>query len=206
MMDLKGSEKLFRLGAAEGEPNKWVGNCLSHMLSGIISHGGTVIQTDGDGLTAFFDVSTSETPMKEAIRSVEFIQNEFNIIEEFFAEENEDMEISLRFRASASWGEIRPCWQKHGEELRASWEEVGNGNIFVTAARLLEIERKLSNQKTDSNIILTELDAQRALKLIPELKEQTVCNAESFEGKHGHKYVCTAFSLTNSPMTMKKAS
>ena len=195
MIDLKGSEKLFRLGAEEGDPNKWIGTCLSHMLSCIISNKGTVLQTDGDGLTAFFDVTSSESPMLDAFKAVESIQSEFNIIESYFTQDDQDIDISLRFRASMRTGEVKPTWQKYGEEVRASWQEAGNGNVFVDTARLMEIERKLENAGTDSNVVLLDEDASSVLSKRPDLQDKIVCSNTEFEGKHGHKYSCTAFTL-----------
>lgn len=145
VVDLKGSERLFRWGAQEGDAGKIVGSCVSHLWTAVTDHGGIVLQTEGDGLRAFFDADSCPDPLAAALGSTDAMARNLREVDGWIRSEYPIAASMppLRFRGGIAQGEIRPVWQELGGNRQASWTEAGASNAFVDSARLMEAEKGL---------------------------------------------------------------
>jgi hypothetical protein len=91
---------------------------------------------------------------------------------------------SLRFRGGMAVGDIRPVWQEIAGARQAAWVEAGANNPFVESARLMELERKVEDNKSRSLVVLSE-------ELAGKLDSKTVRwfrQGLELSGKHGVRY------------------
>ena len=193
VVDLKNSERLFRLGAHRGEAGSMVEACLSHLWSAAIAEGGVVLQTEGDQLRAFFDSDEHAEPAASALRAADRMSEKLQELAERFADQGFAAEgrPSIDFRGGVAIGEIAPVWQEIGNTRYASWIEVGTMNPFVESARFMELERKLEGAPQDTVVVLAE-DAARRLKAF-ETSGRWFIPGCPFEGKHGRMYRVVAY-------------
>lgn len=191
-VDIKNSEKLFRLSAQSGEAGKIVETCLSHLWASVIACGGTVLQTDGDGLRAFFDKQENAAPALAALRATDLMEKNLMV----FCSQLQDQGIleagtCVPFRAGISCGEIKPSWQEMQGMRVATWTETGSRNPFVESARMLEIERKISTPVEKSAVIVMDEYAHALDK--GALAGSWLFERRGVMGKHDHIYLVSAY-------------
>ncbi len=186
IVDLKGSERLFRAGAESGEGGARVEACLSHLWSAAIACGGTVLQTEGDSLRVFFDEADCPSPALSALRATDEMTRRLWAIADQFGGGG-----PIHFRGGMAVGRIRPIWQEMEGTRMASWGEAGDSNVFVESTRMMELERQVKGERPETLLLVPA-------SLVKELSvgnEADWCfTNRSFAGKHGRIYAAGAYA------------
>ena len=155
-VDLKKSEDLYRLGLEFGQGSLYVQEVMSRFYKEILTDGGEIVQSEGDSLIYFFDEDESTSgasPIKKAIDSVERLNKilltmaneDFGIQKqsEIHAKRLKTALQNLRLRAAISDGQLKPTFQRCDGRDIPIWSQIGEKNIFVEVARLLEVESSI---------------------------------------------------------------
>lgn len=195
LIDLKESEALTRISLSQGRSsNELVSLCLSKICNEIIEARGTILATEGDMVSAFFDSSRFRYPNKAALEAVDRIkaalsQLRLRAIEEGLLPSEHG---ALNYRGALASGYIRPIWLETGATRMAAWEQVGNSTPFLNAARYLELERVASEGKPITLVIMAEpLKAELAKE---SLEGSFLFENKSLSGKHDVSYVVSGYS------------
>lgn len=193
-VDLKGSERLFKISADSPEHGGLVEMCLSHLWSAVIANKGTVLQTEGDGLKAFFDDQDCGDSVAAALAATEQMKGRL----EAFLQELKEKEIvpgenfSLDFRGGISKGELRPSWQKIDLVQVPSWSETGKVNPFLESARLMEVERQLP-EGGDCSLVVVSVEAARETLSLKFLPGHWLVDGRRLLGKHDRIFLVSAY-------------
>lgn len=160
-IDMKNSEALFRMSSDDSEGVNWVGLWRSHAYLIFSEYDGTVLQKKGDEVQIFFDGEKHESPELAAFRAFCALVAASRRLETSLASADLTLLGSLRFRLRGSLvaGAVRPIWEEMGRGRKEPyWEQVSGSNTFVDAARLLESEKILVQDKlTDALTMLAPL-------------------------------------------------
>jgi hypothetical protein len=193
--DLKNSELLARVGAAEGDAGKYVNQCLSHMWTAVLEAQGIILATEGDQLLAFFDGAAFPTPVLAALGATEGIMRNLRLLEERFR----PLEVQLDFRAAITVGAIRPVWQEMGKLRQPSWIEAGSTNALVECARLMELERQVNAPGRRTLVILPQSQLAPVLGTSPELREKVLFEQQTRASKHSTIYTFAVYAPGRKP-------
>ncbi len=186
VVDLKGSEALFREGARLGQAGALAEECLAVLCAAAIARGGTVLQTEGDAVTAFFAAGDHASPAGAALQAVREMDARLAELSRQLRERRlRGLPEALRFRGGLSVGAIRPVWHQLGDTRAPGWSEVGASNAFVDAARLADLERAVEGEGT--RVVLAEALAA-ALPGEPFARRDL-----RLTGKHGREYRVAVF-------------
>lgn len=186
-LDLKSSERLFRIGAGEDMGGTIVSTVLSQMWSRFAASGATVMQSTGDDLLLIYPDSLLKEEPELWIKTLKSVHEELQLIAVQLADSQPELATmkSLDFRAAASRGAVRPLWRLIGATRVPSWVEASSKNVFVDTSRLLELERTNSSQKNYSRtVLIVDESLEVELKNIKDLQVVAVNGV----GKHGRNY------------------
>jgi hypothetical protein len=190
-IDIKNSERLFRLSAETGDAGRIVEGCLSHLWSAVLAHQGTVLSTEGDGLRAFFDGDECTSPARSALLAVDQMQARLDEYALQLRDQGFSLDSFLSFRAGLVLGEIKPIWQQAGQSQVAGWTEAGQSNAFVDSARLMEAERQLDY---GGSLLVSTVETAFALRGAGTSAGKWLIESRRVEGKHGNSYLVSAYS------------
>ncbi len=196
VVDIKRSETLAHASSEWGNAGELIHIGLSHMWSAAISNEGTVLQSDGDAITVFF-----ERDGKTLLRAYKAIQEISKSLERF-VEQLQDRGVQLghteqlRFRATLVEGLIQPVWQEFRGGRFPAWSASGPSNVFVDAARLLEIEQQLDPKREQSLLVVNE-------GLADKLKCKWKKRKAKYQSKHGEVHTI-AVSRIDTPASLTK--
>jgi hypothetical protein len=191
LVDLKDSESLTHFSLSQGRSsNDLVSQCLSRIWEEIVQAKGTILATEGDMVSAFFDANHFENAHETALRATDRIKAalsglhlglmEQGLLPEGYGE--------LNFRGAIASGDIRPVWLETGVTRMAAWEQVGSSAPFLRAARYLELEREASEGKAISLVITAESVQAEAEATKTILSGEFSFSNRSLTGKHGVTY------------------
>ncbi|HTL12884.1 MAG TPA: hypothetical protein VL588_10375 [Bdellovibrionota bacterium] len=196
VVDLKGSEALFRDSAQIGRSGELVEICLSHMWAAVVECGGVVLHTEGDALRALFDDQVHANPVLSAIRATDGIAAALERLgPQLMGKFHLEHEVKLGFRGGIALGQVRPVWQEMGVDRYASWIETGNGNPLVESTRVMDLERKVpeTGPANSSRVVVLEDQAQALCLAMPELAVGFEARSLQLPGKHGKVYTVAAY-------------
>lgn len=190
-MDLKSSELFYRMRASLGGEDL-VSLWRSHVSAALSRHGGTIVLRKGDEIAAFFEGDQAGEASLKALRALEEAASDSALLagehrgQSHFPEDAE----GFYFRASIAEGEVRPTWEQSGTHREAGWEGVGETNIFLECARLMEMEKKLPGAGT--RCVMRNDLSERLLCLQENLAERLRRVATTIADKHGtlHHLAC----------------
>lgn len=197
VVDIKRSELLVKAGQEWGNAGELMSTGLSHMWSAATSNEGTVLHSEGDAITVFFEREGRLTPQR-AYRAVKQIAAALDR----FVEQLKDRGVNLggaedlRFRATLVEGKIRPIWHEFQGVRYPSWEASGTTNVFLEAARMLEIEQQLDPERAESLLIVPDA-------LADKLPGRWHLRRSRRQAKHGEVYNVAASRLSG-PVTVAK--
>lgn len=195
-VDLKDSEQLARLSARLGRAGDLVETCLSHMWAAVSQNGGLVLQTEGDALRALFPADELAHPARAAFDAADAMRRNLAELEGRFISQGLPAQVlagGLHFRGAVVEGDIRPIWQAYGGSRLAGWVETGHVNVFIEAARLLELERQVAKAETSPGSIVIAIPELRSKLAAVALTGRWLFERRSFEGKHGQSYDVAAY-------------
>ena len=190
---------MFRKGAELGQGGNLVSIVISHLWSTLVAQGAVILQADGDSVAAFFESGKTTNLRRRVVQSSVAIERLLQQLSTNLADSELSVALSsggLHFRAAAVEGAVKPIWRKVGEERHAAWIEAGGSNVFVDAARLLEIEKQVPNAEEISILVVTpdfEKDESVGSSTLPQAWLSH--DMESL-GKHGRSYRFSLFSPT----------
>jgi len=197
-VDLKGSERLFQISAKNEEMGNLVETCVSHLWSTVLANGGIVLQTDGDGLKAFFDKTDCKNPIQSALLTTDMMKTRIDEFrqqlqyQEIIPSEN----FPIEFRAGIALGEIKPTWQQVDTMKVAGWTDTGEQGPFVESSRLMEVERQLPEGTNISIVVLSE-ESTRLLPVETNLKGSWEVKSRRLVGKHNRIFLISAYKAQN---------
>jgi hypothetical protein len=163
------------------------------LWSAIAHHGGVIIETEGDGLTAIFDCSEHKQPLATALLALDKAKRDLqNLHEHLILQGLIDESIPVfEFRCGIASGQLKPIWRTvDGMQVSAAWVEIGNTNAFVDSTRMMEVERTLA--EADKVSIVTIAGNVAIDPQIP-LSGHWLFLSRTFEGKHSHIYSVSAY-------------
>jgi hypothetical protein len=186
-VDLRNSEWLFRAGAEMGDSGALGISCLTTLWEAVVESGGFILQTNGDGLIAFFDKTVLVSPANSALDATDAMASKLDSLFAKFKDQGyiTSDTLKLKFRAALASGEIKPIWQEMGNQRLASWTETGDQNAFVTVSRLMDLERGLL------------LDGNQTLmleELAKNLDRSFLIRNKKLVGKHDLGYEVAVYS------------
>jgi len=197
VVDVKRSELLVRAGQETGNAGELMNICLSHMWSAAISNEGTVLQSEGDAITVFFEREGRLTPQR-AYRAVKQIAASLDrFIDQLKARGIELTQTDrLRFRATLVEGKVSPIWHDVQGIRHPSWSASGDSNVFLLASRLLEIEKQLDPNREENILIVPDDFADK-------LPGRWHLRQAKRKGKHGEVYEIAASRMNSNPSSAK---
>jgi hypothetical protein len=158
VLDIKGSERLFKQASFVPGHELVVPTLLSHLWNTIQAHGGTVLRAEGDEIIAFFESSKNNSMNVILNALVECELHLSQVTGQFPVGEYEEWaDVSeIHFRAAVVSGLIKPIWIGNEKERMPGWNQVGIEMPFVDCARLLEAEKniKIENLENRSLVIM----------------------------------------------------
>lgn len=190
MIDLKNSERLFRSGSANGDAGKTVDDCLSLIWDIVDTNGGSVLFSEGDSLCAFFDRNHCVNPLITALETAGTA-----------AQALKGRNIS--FRASIADGAIKPIWREFSGINYPAWIETGTNNVFVEAARLMDLERSVTAGEAENTRIMLTESSWQTIKHTKNLHQWQVHTTELI-GKHDVKYNVAALELRTNVISLHR--
>lgn len=206
-IDLKDSERLFRLGARSGSAGGLVHTCLTLMWSAIAKRGGTVVHTEGDSICALFEKSSLSPQAVAADASAALgAVDEISIQLADYARQLRDRGLaledgpSLQFRASLVQGAVKPIWHEIGGARYPGWIETGSENAFVECSRILELERDLPGSRA-SLLVMPESFAAELERLEVIASDRWLRRNSLLQGKHGQWYRVAALEIRSEART-----
>ena len=195
-VDLKDSEQLARLSARLGRAGDLVETCLSHMWAAVSQNGGLVLQTEGDALRALFPADELPDPARAAFLAADAMRRNLAELEGRFISQGVPSKVlagGLHFRGAVVEGEIRPIWQAYGGSRLAGWVETGHVNVFIEAARLLELERQVAKDEPAPGSVVIALPELKSRLASAGLTGRWLFERRAFEGKHAQSYDVAAY-------------
>jgi len=182
VVDIKRSEFLIRAGSEWGNAGELVNTGLSHMWSAATSNEGTVLHSEGDAITVFFE-HERRAAAPRAYRTVQDVANALGR----FVDQLQDRGVKLgttdeiHFRATLVEGVVRPVWHEYPGGRYPGWSASGTSNVFLEAARLMEIEQQIDPDRRKSLLIVSE-------SLAEKLPGKWDVRNQQHEAKHGEIY------------------
>jgi hypothetical protein len=152
-VDLKDSEALFKLGASKGLGGSLIQKLMFH-LSKVINHqNAELISNEGDSILFFIPINSN---------FIEVIISALNTCLDFKKSLNEFIVFSklpkeFELRMAIDLGKIRPIWHELDGRKFPGWEQLGNSNVFVNLARMLEAESIIKTRQESIIVIRPEL-------------------------------------------------
>ncbi len=164
-INLKQTDYLLRYQPTSKKSTDIIHECLTLLWSAAADYGGTIIETEGDSLVAFFENTAITPSLDGAINAALLAKKELEELESQIRKSDpiHTQNWHIGFRAAISVGSIKPVWQTVLDARYASWEGVGEKNPFTEASKFLEFGRKMTaDNTTDSIVFLHEEVAQKA--------------------------------------------
>lgn len=188
-LDLKSSEKLFRLGGEHGVGGTIVGTIMSQLWITFSSAGATILQSSGDDLLILFPDTKIKDELDLWLKTLIEAQSVLKLITQKLADTHVELATmkTLEFRAAVCHGEVRPLWRTIGTSKIPVWVEAGKQNIFVETARYIEIEREVSASTKASaagSVLMVSEDLKSIVSSFSNLSSFPIAGT----GKHGRTY------------------
>lgn len=206
-IDLKRSEVLIREGMARGNAGEFINMALSHLWSAVAEAKGTVLQTEGDNLLAFFEEDTSSPALARAVETLNVIRQKLAGYSDQLREQGvvQPEYGNVRFRGALCFGEVKPLWHDINGQKFPGWVAAGSDNVFLELARLLELEPKVDPERA-RDVVVTPRALTPSLRggLIPE--GAWVLEDGSFSVKHGMIVNVSAFTLESTNLAKARVA
>ncbi|MBI3556839.1 MAG: hypothetical protein HY074_11300 [Deltaproteobacteria bacterium] len=85
-----------------------------------------------------------------------------------------------------------------GDDRHASWVESGDSNVFVDGARLIEMERLVTEKNETDNLVI--VPAELVTRVTdPLARKRWLFTARDFRAKNGKSYRVAAYSSSLDP-------
>jgi hypothetical protein len=106
--------------------------------------GAEVLSEEGDSITFFFDEDGGSDGFANVLQTTREMHHQHRWIEEAYT-----LRSPLYFRASITYGELRPLWKETGSIRKPGY----GGDILIDAARIMDLEYQIPEAKNDSTVI-----------------------------------------------------
>lgn len=163
-LNIKQTEKLLRYQPVNKSNTDIVNECLSLIWSAINDNAGTILETEGDSLVAFFEDSPLNPAHNNAVRSILLAKREIEDLDYQIKKKDpvNTTHWSVGFRIAIATGAIKPIWHEILDSRHAAWENVGDIDLFDEVDRYLEMGKQVTTENMhDSLIFMSEPLAQK---------------------------------------------
>jgi|GEM_PF-3712113 len=196
-IDIKNSEKLYR----NTENSSLMSTVISHFWKKAEESGGVVLGHNGDELDIFFD-RQEDLALQETV---------FGALAQL-RELGESLQVILgadsdvAFRGALVYGRLKPVWTGTQKNRSPAWEQVGETKLFVTAARLFEIEKNFGRDDTLVVVDCESVKQKFPLPLSSSFNFRVLAENQEQTAKHNSIYRVTVLSLlsTSEARTIRK--
>lgn len=169
-IDLKNSEKLFRIGADMGIGGSLVKKLMFHLSNIINGKGGELISSEGDAILFFIPDSLSNTTTSLKITFDLCVELE-KALKEYLKMTELTGDYELRIALDS--GIIRPIWHELGGKKLPGWEQVGASTVFVDLARMHEVEAAQTSRSVTGLVVRPDVSTE-VIKFFPQLKFEKI--------------------------------
>ena len=197
VIDLKNSEKIFKLSGKTAESDQVMPQVLSHIWTSIHQSQGSILRAEGDEVIAFFDAEKIANPIESAFLAMDLLaKNLESVSAEIRSQLNFSESIELKFRAAVALGQIRPIWINGGGQRLPSWNQVRDSLPFVDAARILDIEKQIDSKimGSGSRVLIHSSAFEKHSLDYAKLRGHFIYQEKRFLGKHDQVHLVHVYS------------